>query len=122
MGTNLHSFFVFMPSPAPFQKTPSHSSDAFHIALLVLCAVGFLVLYFKVDLDGSLNATYMAQVSQQVERVERRLMMAEKKMNAMPSKPGMVDTKDKPMMKIQGDGMNPNGGGVMDSTGQIRMQ
>lgn len=85
-----------MPSPAPSQKTPTRNSDAFHIALLVLSAVGFLVLYFKVDLDGSLNATYMAQVSQQVERVERRLMMAEKKMNAMPSKPGMVDDKTMP--------------------------
>lgn len=114
-----------MPTPAPSSKPSSNRpSDAFHIALLILCAVGFLVLYFKVDLDGSLNASYIANVSQQVERVERRMMMAEKKMNMMQQQqqPGMMDNKDKPMMKIQGDGMNPNGGGIMDSTGQIRMQ
>ena len=67
-------------STLPPPKMPNRPSDSFHIALLILCAVGFLVLYFKVDLDGSLNASYIANVSQQVERVERRLMMAEKKM------------------------------------------
>lgn len=67
-------------STLPPPKMPNRPSDSFHIALLILCAVGFLVLYFKVDLDGSLNASYVANVSQQVERVERRMMMAEKKM------------------------------------------
>ena len=57
-------------------------SDAFHLALIVLCCVGFLALYFKVDLDGSLNATYVAKVSQQVAGVEKRVMKLEKAMGA----------------------------------------
>ncbi len=122
MWTNLTHFEHSMPTLPP-PKMPMRQNDSFHIALLILCAVGFLVLYFKVDLDGSLNASYIANVSQQVERVERRMMMAERKMDAMRKPPvdqaGMIKP---PAMKVQGDGVNPNGGGVMDGTGQIRMQ
>lgn len=77
--TKLFALLGSMPNSTFSSKTTSdRPSDIFHIALLVLCAVGFFVLYFKVDLDGSLNATYIANVSQQVERVERRLLMMEK--------------------------------------------
>lgn len=55
----------------PSQKRDPHSVL---IALAILSMVGFLVLYFKVDLDASLAAGDAARLSQQLANVENRLM------------------------------------------------
>jgi len=53
------------------QKRDPHSVL---IALAILSMVGFLVLYFKVDLDSSLAAGDAARLSQQLANVENRLI------------------------------------------------
>lgn len=52
------------------QKRDPHSVL---IALAILSMVGFLVLYFKVDLDASLAAGDAATISQQIARLEMRM-------------------------------------------------
>ncbi|MCC7356971.1 hypothetical protein IT408_00480 [Candidatus Uhrbacteria bacterium] len=81
-----------MPTLPVSKKNTHRPSESFHIALIILCAVGFLVLYFKIDLDSSLDASYVANVSQQVEHVERRLITIEKKMMLL-QKSDMMDEK-----------------------------
>ncbi|GEM_PF-2195612 len=81
-----------------FNKTSKNDrwngNDPFHLALIILCCIGFLALYFKVDLDGSLNATYVATVSQQVAGVEARIMELEKRSISSKSAPTKEPTEN----------------------------
>ncbi len=68
-----------MPLPTLAKKTHTDNGTALLIALIMLCAVSFLIIYFKIDLESTLNAQAIATVSQQVARVEARLRTVEQK-------------------------------------------
>ena len=60
--------------PSSKQKNPI---QGLLIAFIILNAVGFLAVYFKIDLDDSLAATDAALLSQQITRLETRVSKME---------------------------------------------
>lgn len=73
-----HSHIFMPPMPQPMSPPgPKSQTLGLVIALAILTMVGFLVLYFKADLDTNLLANNTALLSQQVARVETRVNKTE---------------------------------------------
>lgn len=86
---------------------PKSQTQGLLIALAILNVVGFLVLYFKVDLDSSLAAGDAGLLSQQISDIQMRLDKAQA--------PSLIGNK-MPLLQIN-DG---TGVGVPHASGTIQ--
>ena len=63
---------------------PKSQTMGLLIALAILMAAGFLVLYFKIDLDSQTSSNDVAMLSQQVQQLDMRVNKMNAPVSAMP--------------------------------------
>ena len=96
------------PNTQPMKPVaPKSQTMGLLIALAILMAAGFLVLYFKIDLDSQTSSNDVAMLSQQVQQLDMRVNKMNAPVSAMPETGGtMSDQKGSfPVVAIGREGL-----------------